>query len=59
MMDEATWYLVQLILTTLIILAGLGIVIYGMVKKKVKLIAIGVFVALVPTLVDFFSNKIL
>lgn len=58
-MDDATWYLVQLILTTVIILFGLGIVIYGMVKKNVKLIAIGVFVALVPTLVDFFSNKIL
>ena len=58
-MDAASWYLVQLILTTVIILFGLGIVIYGMVKKKVKLIAIGVFVAMVPTLVDFFSNKIL
>lgn len=57
-MGEATWYLVQLILTTVIILAGLGIVIYGMVKKKVKLIALGVFVAMVPTLVDFFSNRI-
>ena len=58
-MDDATWYLFGMITTTLIILAGLGIVIYGMVKKKVKLIAIGVFVALVPTLVDFFSNKVL
>lgn len=58
-MDEGTWYLVGMIVSTLIILAGLGIVIYGMVKKKVKLIALGVFVALVPTLVDFFSNKII
>ncbi len=58
-MDDGTWFLVGRILTTLIILAGLGIVIYGMVKKNVKLIALGVFVALVPTLLDFFSNKIL
>ena len=58
-MDDGTWYLIGLIVSTLIILGGLGIVIYGMVKKKVKLIAIGVFVALVPTLVEFFSTRIL
>ena len=58
-MDDSTWYLVGMIVSTVIILGGLGIVIYGMVKKKVKLIAIGVFVALVPTLVEFFSNRIL
>ena len=58
-MDEHTWYLIGLIISTLIILAGLGIVIYGIVKKNVKLIALGVFVAMVPTLVEFFSNRIL
>lgn len=58
-MDERTWYLIGMIVSTIIILGGLGIVIYGMVKKKVKLIAIGVFVALVPALVEFFSTRIL
>lgn len=58
-MDERSWYLMGMVISTLIILGGLGIVIYGMVKKKVKLIAIGVFVALVPTLVEFFSKRIL
>ncbi|MEO6682277.1 MAG: hypothetical protein ABIN48_05575 [Ginsengibacter sp.] len=58
-MDGATTYLVMLILSTMLILAGLGIVIYGMVKKKVKLIALGVFVAMLPTLVSWFSSKLL
>ncbi len=58
-MDGANSYLIVFILTTVLILAGLGIVIYGMVKKKVKLIALGVFIALLPSLVDFFSSKVL
>jgi hypothetical protein len=51
--------LIIFILTTVVILAGLGIVIYGMIKKNVKLIALGVFVALLPSLVDFFSSRLL
>ncbi len=58
-MDGANSFLIVFILTTILIVAGLGIVIYGMVKKKVKLIALGVFVALLPSLVDFFSSKLL
>ena len=58
-MDDANSYLIVFILTTLVIIAGLGIIIFGMVKKKVKLIALGVFVALLPSMVDFFSSRFL
>ena len=58
-MDESNSHLIVFTLTTIVILAGLGIVIYGMVKKKVILIAVGVFVALLPSLVDYFSSKVL
>lgn len=57
-MDDATSYLVVFILTTIVIITGLGLVIYGMVKKKVKLIALGVFISLLPSLVNFFSSKV-
>lgn len=58
-MNEQTLYLLSFILTTLTILAGLGLVIYGMVKKNVRLIALGVFVALIPNLLEFFSIRFL
>ena len=58
-MNAQSYYLLILILTTLVILAGLAIVIIGIVKKKVKLIALGVFVALLPSLVTYFSTKLL
>lgn len=58
-MNAQSYYLLILILTTLVILAGLAIVIIGIVKKKVKLIALGVFVALLPSLVTYFSSKFL
>ena len=58
-MDESNSYLIVFVLKTIVILAGLGVVIYGIVKKKVKLIVLGVFVSLLPTLVEFFSSKLL
>ncbi len=54
-MDPKTQFLVISILGGLVILAGLILVIIGMVKQKKSLIAWGVLIALIPTLISLFS----
>ena len=53
-MDAKTYFLVINILIGLVILAGLVVTIIGIIKKKQLWIAIGVFIALIPTLLSYF-----
>ena len=49
-MDPKTQYLIAFILGGLIILTGLGFIIAGIVKKRQKLIFLGLLIAIVPTI---------
>lgn len=53
-MDAKTYFLVINIVFGLVILTGLGVTIYGIVKKKQLLLAVGVFIALLPYILKFF-----
>lgn len=55
-MDAKTYFLVINILIGLVILTGLAVTIIGIVKKKQLWIAIGVFIALIPTLISYISK---
>ena len=53
-MDAKGYFLLINIIVGLIILSGLAITIIGIVKKKQLLIAVGVLVALLPTIIKYF-----
>ena len=51
-------YLITTILSGLVILLGLGITIAGIVKKKRLWLAIGVGIALLPTIISWIAKGI-
>ncbi|MEO9211116.1 MAG: hypothetical protein ABI208_08455 [Ginsengibacter sp.] len=51
-MDPKTQYLIIYILVGLVILTGLGVAIVGVIKKRKKLIFLGVIIAILPTLIS-------
>ncbi|MEO6135189.1 MAG: hypothetical protein ABIP35_08555 [Ginsengibacter sp.] len=53
-MDAKGYLLLINIIVGLVILAGLAVTIIGIVKKKQLLIAIGVLIALLPTIIKYF-----
>jgi len=53
-MDAKEYLLLFNIIITIVILAGLGVVIAGIIKKKKSLLAIGVLIALLPTIIMYF-----
>lgn len=55
-MDDKTYYLLTFILGGVIILAGLGVTIFGVVKKRKLLIALGVLISLIPTMIAYISK---
>ena len=57
-MDDKTAILIINVVATLVILTGLGIAIAGIVKKKRLWLAIGVIVALLPTIISWIYKGI-
>ena len=55
-MDDRTTVLIINILATIVILTGLGITIAGIVKKKKLWLAIGVGIALLPTIISWIAK---
>lgn len=55
-MDDKTYYLLTFIAGGVIILAGLGVTIFGIAKRKKLLIALGVFISLIPTMIAYISK---
>lgn len=53
-MDAKGYLLLINIIVGLVILAGLTVTIIGIIKKKQLLIALGVLIALLPTIVRYF-----
>lgn len=52
-MDPKTTFLIISVLAALVILTGLGITIAGVVKKRKLWIALGVGIAMVPTIISW------
>lgn len=52
-MDDKSTFLIITILSGLVILTGLGITIAGVVKKRKLWIAVGVGVAMTPTIISW------
>lgn len=57
-MDDRTTVLIINILATIVILTGLGITIAGIVKKKKLWLAIGVGIALLPTIISWIAKAL-
>ena len=55
-MDDKTTILIINILAGLVILTGLGVTIAGVVRKRKLWIAIGVGIALLPTIISWISK---
>lgn len=55
-MDDKTYFLVTFIASTVVILAGLAVTIIGLVKRKKLWIALGVLIALIPTIISFIAK---
>ena len=52
-MDPKTTFIIISVLAALVILTGLGITIAGVVKKRKLWIAMGVGIAMVPTIISW------
>lgn len=52
-MDEKFYYLLITVIAGLVILAGLIVTIFGVIKKRKLLIVLGVSIALIPTLISY------
>lgn len=57
-MDDKTTVLIINILATIVILTGLGVTIAGIVKKKKLWLAIGVGIALLPTIISWIAKAL-